>query len=45
MTKVQVRKNIFYFEISSKPNFYIIGINTKGRNYDKNTSEQKYCLL
>ena len=25
MTKVQVDKNIFYFELSSKPNVHIIG--------------------
>ena len=24
--KVQVKKNIFYYELSSKPNVYIIGI-------------------
>ena len=26
MTKLQVNKNIFYFELSSKPNVYIHGI-------------------
>ena len=26
MTKVQAKKNIFYFELSSKPNFDTVGI-------------------